>query len=753
MQERLLEGSETGISLVLWLVPILACAVVSPASARPEGTVQLGLTQSLGTGTTVWVNISQPGETIRVCTSDDGLQDGDTDDGPVDQAPGAQNPVAPARQGAEIFAFPAGTPPCRRSADCPPDSVCVDRQREQVTDSFAEDEIGLNNRCAMALSVTPQRGYCTANLPAQTPHTLDTDQIGVWSFDFAGEPETLTDGGRTTRYFEIEILDPDGRPVEGGRVWSDQWLLRSHGAAGASNAEFYAKVPVGGGADIFVLTFNDFAVPRYTVLANPEGVHEVANRSACVYAPVSDDPLCASLGLRARNAYADFPIFLNFPDLAEGTRPAPRLNDARFEDEVGTPTLSPNGDGVQDEGVFSFFTNVDGRYAVVIDADLVGLFGSAADVILTGAARPGLNEVIWNGRDHAGAPLPEGSYRVQIQVRIAETHFPFARVGNNPGGFSIAHQTSPNPEDRVTVPMYWDDTGVRTREHLLLGDLLSTLPRGTNPEGAPVYRRWRQPGWPDENRPVIFDTWVNAGVLTLDEINCHRCRTPRNEVVIGRDEAGDRDDDGLSDEVEDADGDGIVDANETDPDDPDTDGDGLDHGLGARTGTNPITADSDGDGLDDGREDRNRDGNLDRGETDPRSADSDGDGLSDGAEDSDGDGRVNPGETDPLRPDTDGDGLTDGLDPHPTIPETDVDAGAVDAGVMDGGSPDSTMPIGGQNVPKDFDTSGGCDGCDIGPQSEVPWELMLLLLGGIRRSRRRLNSRLLQAPTGNDLSP
>jgi hypothetical protein len=40
--------------------------------------------------------------------------------------------------------------------------------------------------------------------------------------------------------------------------------------------------------------------------------------------------------------------------------------------------------------------------------------------------------------------------------------------------------------------------------------------------------------------------------------------------------------------------------------------------LDPRTRTSPLRADTDRDGLPDGREDRNRDGRLDRGETDPR---------------------------------------------------------------------------------------------------------------------------------------
>lgn len=66
-----------------------------------------------------------------------------------------------------------------------------------------------------------------------------------------------------------------------------------------------------------------------------------------------------------------------------------------------------------------------------------------------------------------------------------------------------------------------------------------------------------------------------------------------------------------------------------------------------------------------GSEDRDQDGLSDRQEeaaenpTDPDDADSDDDGLPDGAEDSNRNGRVDPGETDPNQADTDGDGVPD----------------------------------------------------------------------------------------------
>ncbi len=92
---------------------------------------------------------------------------------------------------------------------------------------------------------------------------------------------------------------------------------------------------------------------------------------------------------------------------------------------------------------------------------------------------------------------------------------------------------------------------------------------------------------------------------------------------------------------------------ETDPADPDSDGDGLVDGLEAAVwGTLPYEADSDFDGVIDGDE-------VFFWRSDPLNDDSDFDGVIDGDEVDNG--------TDPLRADTDEDGLTDDFDPAPTV--------------------------------------------------------------------------------------
>ncbi len=161
----------------------------------------------------------------------------------------------------------------------------------------------------------------------------------------------------------------------------------------------------------------------------------------------------------------------------------------------------------------------------------------------------------------------------------------------------------------------------------------------------------------------------------------------------------DSDNDGLSNETEALAG--------TDPNNPDTDGDGILDGVedankngiadklnGVYLETDPTIKDTDGDGIIDGVEDANHNGEVDKTstgtflETDPRIPDTDGDGIDDGTEDANQNGAVDPGETDPRvknaapSTDADNDGLPDATEAiagtDPNNPDTDGD------GILDG---------------------------------------------------------------------
>ncbi|OAA15911.1 hypothetical protein Caferm_04455 [Corynebacterium afermentans subsp. afermentans] len=125
------------------------------------------------------------------------------------------------------------------------------------------------------------------------------------------------------------------------------------------------------------------------------------------------------------------------------------------------------------------------------------------------------------------------------------------------------------------------------------------------------------------------------------------------EIIDGTDPNNpDTDGDGISDGEEKADG--------TNPLEKDSDGDGLTDAEEKELGTDPNKADTDGDGINDGDEVSGEGNKFDGKPTDPTKADSDGDGISDGDEVNRVDEDGNPAPTNPNNPDTDGDGVNDG---------------------------------------------------------------------------------------------
>ncbi|WP_338280958.1 adventurous gliding motility protein AgmC [Corallococcus caeni] len=202
--------------------------------------------------------------------------------------------------------------------------------------------------------------------------------------------------------------------------------------------------------------------------------------------------------------------------------------------------------------------------------------------------------------------------------------------------------------------------------------------------------------------PLANGTYTVTAVSTNGTTNSSTATTTFTVNTAG---TVDTDNDGLTDDEEIAQG--------TDPNNPDSDGDGIPDGVEVKVGgTDPLDSDSDDDGILDGNEDKDHDGIVDADETDPKNIDTDGDGLTDGVEtgltepqgddtdpskfvadkdpstktnpldgdtDDDGlldgnedanhDGLKDPTETDPNNSDTDGDGLTDGLELGLTQPQ------------------------------------------------------------------------------------
>ncbi|MEE2755755.1 MAG: hypothetical protein VYA30_03800 [Myxococcota bacterium] len=708
------------IVVILW--PTLSLAL-------PEGTIHLGPQQGVDRKTIIRVHIEAAGEQIEFCTSDDGYQEPQFGDLSIDLNPGEPHQtVSDTRRRREIIVYEPEPTPCSFQRDCSMmGKQCVDRATGEEFNPALEN--GAQGVCASVFAVSGPNatadiglGYCDWTTENITPHRLVADSDGIWEFDFVGEPETLIPDPNgiqaNTRYFQFNVLDGNGEAVDGGRVHSPSWLLNLHAQSATASGTFYIPRPNGEDYTLWMLDYSAWSGGLYLLQANSMGVENHKDQSWCLYFDPNEERCVERLdAARAELVSTEFDLYLNPPTHLDFETPDPTIAELTFNDQVGTNSISPNGDGVQDDLVMSLSSTTSGIIRLFLDLNQDGAFDPADELVLRRDLEPGETRFRWNGhRLSENDPLPDGTYRFLVTVGAAELHTPLTGIEQNLEGIGF-RQYRPDV-DPVPAAAYWNDTSVRTDDHLIDGnDRLQNLPGDELAEAEASIRRWRQPEFPERNIPIVFDTWTQSAWLTLSEASCDRCPNPIGEIRIGgEDEPPDSDRDGLTDDEEDINGNGQLDPGETSPNDPDTDDDGL------------------------------TDAQERAGGTDPRAADSDSDGLADGQEDTNGNGIQDDGETDPNNPDTDGDGILDGQDAFPLNPSRpDADPpGSSDAGTTDtmtgpSGRYQGDMGTAGKTRLLEFDTLG-CD-CSTSSDWQKSHSVLLTMLFSFHFLRRRRNQR------------
>jgi uncharacterized repeat protein (TIGR01451 family) len=124
--------------------------------------------------------------------------------------------------------------------------------------------------------------------------------------------------------------------------------------------------------------------------------------------------------------------------------------------DVTALDFTPNGNGIG--GTFTFNSNQDGRYQIIVDTNNDGVFAFDSDVVLSGDTVPGANSVPWDGQDPQGAPVdPETCYQTIARGIAGETHIPFYDAEENPNGFIIERQNGPDAPD---YRIYYNDVAI-----------------------------------------------------------------------------------------------------------------------------------------------------------------------------------------------------------------------------------------------------------------------------------------------------
>lgn len=146
--------------------------------------------------------------------------------------------------------------------------------------------------------------------------------------------------------------------------------------------------------------------------------------------------------------------------------PVPQLNTVSFAGSVAGNTT-----GLGIGGTFTFNTVNTLTYQIVIASDTVTPNydpALATNRVLTGVALTGTHNVVWDGLDNAGNPIPVGNgYNYRVEGRNGEVHFPLVDPeGMTGGGPTIIKLNGASPGDAT---VYYDDRGYRTSNNALVG--------------------------------------------------------------------------------------------------------------------------------------------------------------------------------------------------------------------------------------------------------------------------------------------
>ncbi len=350
-----------------------------------------------------------------------------------------------------------------------------------------------------------------------------------------------------------------------GLLFSYDWRFNAgaFSSARATSASFYALVPGGreGEQAVIELKLEGLAGYVYNINANQVGVSGPnGGRSVPMY---------------GHTVEAEFPIYLAPPQVASYSYATPQVWGLDYlggvSESVMGGSIDPCNEVVpgQSFGRFQFLSEVAGTYHLQCDLDGDGLFGVADedDFLAVGVAEEGVNTFLWNG-EHAGAPIPLGTYACRVRVNVGEFHYVGSDIETSYPGMRLFEVLADG--SRRGLPMFWNDA--------LVQSAAATMPNGE--EGLAS-------SGPEGILPGTYETTASANV---------------NARSWGAFFSGGKGNQNYLDTyvwLASSDS-AVVTLSAVDPS-IDSDGDGLsDFEERCAYGTDPANADSDGDGVDDG---------------------------------------------------------------------------------------------------------------------------------------------------------
>lgn len=423
---------------------------------------------------------------------------------------------------------------------------------------------------------------------------------------------------------------PGDVPPGGGRLSSKDWRFFGGLPSGNEtpmNANFYVRANVGAQYEyVWQLEFAGLLGGQMCLTANDLGLPGQFARSS--------QPYSALTGLEGFEpndrfsfceALSKYDIYVNPPNNRKPEPPEPSLSSF----ELGACGAMIEGAG----GVFSFETDLEGTYLLVVDVNRDGVFDvKQGDLGIGGLAGAGANVVTWDGRDANGDVVAaDDAYAARLFLRLGEFHFTGNDIEALDPGISVFRWSEEGVATQA--PLHWDDEALQGNN--FNNAVLAPTPVWSTPTGVLTPHAWRGAqvssasySGPGEN--AFIDSWVFGAEQTRDVAF----------AILRSDE--------------DLDGDGLINGREcvigSRVDDVDTDNDGVWDGREeASPNLNDPPTDSDGDGIPDALDDDDDDDGI---PTRLENPDPNNDGDTSDAQDTDGDGKP-----DYLDDDDDGDGV------------------------------------------------------------------------------------------------
>ncbi len=370
-----------------------------------------------------------------------------------------------------------------------------------------------------------------------TPRSFTADQTGDYYIEF----QHLDSRRWALEFFDITVTDDNnniitnpGEPnIPAGRIYSKSWQMTNTSFTQYRvNNYFYVFT-----SDDFVNKINFQYYPfSFKFQSNSYGIIPSGTEPNYIKrAQSKDDDQTANA--------MEYRVYLNDPDRSvwPTTRLAPPkvqvwAEDTLFYDYdyVRTPMQLPVSDydvyleknrvgcPYSSVAIFKMEMNIDAFVAILIDIDGNGYSTSGSDRVIYRDLKKGINYVLWDFKNDAGAEVPIGTYNASATfMGRGPTNFPVYDVEQCDGVIT----SSVRPFKKLNATIYWDDTLISRWGDETGQGLMDETQRTQLVIGSTVPRIW---SWNSSLENTNFNgnintmnTWFNAIDLGYSSFNIH----------------------------------------------------------------------------------------------------------------------------------------------------------------------------------------------------------------------------------------